>query len=71
MNEAAKSVDVNPENLTEADYRRIVRDFENGILWAANGWQLILESAVQKLKDDALKSGGTRFPHGVQKGGKR
>jgi len=57
---AAKCVGVNPANLTERDYRAILRDFENGILWAADGWQLVLQCSVQKWRDDTRKSGNQR-----------
>jgi len=60
VDEAAKCVGVNPANLTEEDYRVILRDFENGILWAVDGWQLVLQGAIQKWRDDIPKSGSQR-----------
>jgi hypothetical protein len=60
VDEAANCVGVNPANLTEDDYRVIMRDFENGILWAVDGWQLVLQCSIQKWRDDTCKSGNQR-----------
>jgi len=49
IDDAAKRLNKNVKSLTDINYQEMAGQFKKGLMWSVQDWDLILETAVEKI----------------------